>query len=78
MITPTLAVLTPLSTRLAIAAAAVSLSAIEMVGIADIAEPDVPVVMLERVVIEGHRELQPPVYVAQLNLADHCMPPTTC
>ncbi|RZU02941.1 hypothetical protein [Rivibacter subsaxonicus] len=74
MITQTLAALTSLSTRIAVAVAAVSLSALQLAGLADIASPDTRTVMLERVVIEGHRDLQQPVNVAQ-NLTDRCATP---
>lgn len=58
--------LTSPSTRIALAAAAVALTALQVVGVAQLASPSTPTVMLERVTVVGQREVQPAVEVAQL------------
>ena len=64
MITQTLAAMTSLSTRIAIAAAAVALSTLELAGLADLASADTPTVMLDRVEIVAQRDAQPTFNVA--------------
>ncbi len=58
--------LTSPSTRIALAAAAVALTALQAVGLAQLASPNTPTVMLERVTVVGQREVQPAVEVAQI------------
>ena len=54
------------STRTLIAVAAVALTALQALGLAQLAAPDTPTVMLDRVQIVGQREALPSVDVAQL------------
>lgn len=58
--------LTSPRTRIALAAAAVALTALQAAGVARLASPSTPTVMLERVTVVGQREVQPAVEVAQL------------
>jgi len=58
--------LTSPSTRIALAAAAVALTALQGWGLAQLASPSTPTVMLEGVTVVGKREVQPAVEVAQL------------
>ncbi|RZU02949.1 hypothetical protein [Rivibacter subsaxonicus] len=72
MITQTLAAMTSLSTRTAIAAAAVALSTLQVAGLADMASADTPTVMLDRVEIVAHRDAQPSVNLALNSAVKHC------
>ena len=65
MTTQTLAAMTSLSTRIAIAAAAIMLSALQFVGVGNLAAADSQVVLLDRVEIVGQRDVQPSISVAQ-------------
>ena len=58
--------LTSPSTRIALAAAAVALTALQAAGLAQLASPGTPTVMLERVTVVGQREVQTTVDVAQV------------
>jgi hypothetical protein len=64
------------SARTLIAAAAVALTALQALSLGQLASPDTPTVMLERVQVVGQREALPSVDVAQRAAADcdgaHC------
>ena len=65
MTTQTLAAMTSLNKRAAIAAAAVVLSALQFAGLANLTVADTQLVVLDRVEIVGQRDVQPTISVAQ-------------